>query len=132
MGADVEECRTWNIIILTDCGLTEDIPDAIKTALPAVEGIRGEAAAATMEDRLRAAFREMGYENDSERKVRKVLGKLHDNIKRVLSDQRSAIQTHAALPSTYSGIVCTTNSSVVKPLGTCARHVAFIDKSVSL
>ena len=70
----------------TVVGLTRDL---IETALTAVEGIRGEVVAATTEDRLRAAFREMGYENDSERKVRKVhvLGKLHDDIKRVLSDQ---------------------------------------------
>ena len=51
-----------------------------------------------MEARLRAAFREMGYENDGERKVHKVMGKLHDEIRRVLRDQRTAIQTHAALP----------------------------------
>ena len=54
----------------------------------------------------------MGYENDEERKVHKVMaghmGKLHDEIRRVLSmvlrNQRTAIQpeTHAALP-----IVCT-------------------------
>ena len=81
--------------ILTDCGLTED---AVGTALTAVEEIRGETAAATVESRLRAAFRQMGYDSDSERKARKVLGKLHDDIRRVLSDQRAAIQTHAALP----------------------------------
>ena len=40
------------------CGLTED---AIEAALTAVEGIRGEATAATLEGGL-TAFREMGYE----------------------------------------------------------------------
>ena len=60
--------------------------------------IRGEKAKATVEERLRAAFREMGYENDGERKVRKVMGKLHDEIRRVLRDQGTAIQTHAAMP----------------------------------
>ena len=62
-----------------------------------------------MEGRLRAAFREMGYmragyDSDSERKVRKALGKLHvhDDIRRVLSDQRAAIQTHATLATETS------------------------------
>ena len=59
--------------------------------------IREEKAEATVEARLRAAFREMGYENDGERKVHNVMGKLHDEIRRVLRDQRTAIQTHAAL-----------------------------------
>ena len=81
--------------ILTDCGMTED---AVEEALTAVEMIRGEQAGAIVESRLQAAFREIGYENESERKVHKVMGKLHDDIRRVLSDQRSAIQTHEALP----------------------------------
>ena len=62
----------------------------------------GEKAQATVEARLRAAFREMGYEDDGERKVRKVMGKLHDEIRRVLREQGTAIQTHAAMP-----IICT-------------------------
>ena len=37
-----------------------------------------------------------------ERKVHKVMGKLHDEIRRVLRDQRTAIQTHAALPIVYT------------------------------
>jgi hypothetical protein len=85
--------------ILTDCGMTED---AVEEALTAVEAIRGEKAQATVEARLRAAFREMGYEDDGERKVRKVMGKLHDEIRRVLREQGTAIQTHAAMP-----IICT-------------------------
>ena len=81
--------------MLTDCGMTEE---AVEEALTAIEAIRGEKAEATVEERLRAAFREMGYENDGERKVRKVMGKLHDEIRRVLRDQGTAIQTHAAMP----------------------------------
>ena len=73
---------------LTDCRMAED---AIETALTAVEENRGEAAEATVEGRLRAAFREMGYDNDSEREVNRVMGKLHDFMRRVLSDQRAAI-----------------------------------------
>ena len=55
-----------------------------------------------MEARLRAASKEMGYENDGERKVHKVMGKLNVEIRRVLRDQRTAIQTHAALPIVYT------------------------------
>ena len=44
----------------------------------------------------------MGYENEDERKVHKMLGKLHDDIRRVLHDQRAAIQTHAALPIVHT------------------------------
>ena len=52
-----------------------------------------------MKDRLVAAFRITGCDNSaSEMKVMKVLGKLHDDIKRVLHDQRSAISTYAAMP----------------------------------
>ena len=85
--------------ILTDCGMTED---AVEEALTAIEAVRGEKAQATVEARLRAAFREMGYEDDGERKVRKVMGKLHDEIRRVLREQGTAIQTHAAMP-----VICT-------------------------
>ena len=81
--------------ILTDCGMTEE---AVEEALTAIETIRGEKAKATVEARLRAAFREMGYEDDGERKVHKVMGKLHDEIRRVLREQETAIQTHAAMP----------------------------------
>ena len=59
---------------------------------------RGEKAKATVEARLRAAFREMGYENDGERKVHKVMGKLHDEVRRVLREQETAVQIHAAMP----------------------------------
>ena len=45
----------------------------METALAAVEEIRGEAVEATVEGRLRAAFREMGYDSGSERKVSKVI-----------------------------------------------------------
>jgi hypothetical protein len=72
--------------------------EAVEEALTAIEAIRGERAKATVEDRLRAAFREMGYEDDGERKARKVKGKLHDEIRRVLQEQETAIQTHAAMP----------------------------------
>ena len=81
--------------ILTDCGMTEE---AVEEALTAIEAIRGEKAEATVEARLRAAFREMGYENDGERKVHKVMGKLHDEVRRVLREQETAVQTHAAMP----------------------------------
>ena len=81
--------------ILTDCGMTEE---AVEEALTTIETIRGEKAKATMEERLRAAFREIGYANDGERKARKVMGKLHDEIRRVLRHQGTAIQTHAAMP----------------------------------
>ena len=81
--------------ILTDCGITED---AVEEALTAVEMIRGEKAEVTVEARLKAAFREMGYENDDEKKVHKVMRKLHDDIRRILHDKRAAIQTHASLP----------------------------------
>ena len=59
---------------------------------------------ATIKARLEAAFREMGYENKDERKVHKVMGKLHDDImrSRVLHDQRAATQTHAALPIVHT------------------------------
>ena len=67
--------------ILTDCGMTEE---AVEEALTAIEAFRGEKAEATVEARLRAAFREMGYENDGERKVHKVMGKLRDEVRRVL------------------------------------------------
>ena len=43
--------------ILIDCGMIED---AVEEALTTVEMIRGEKAEATVEARLRAAFREMG------------------------------------------------------------------------
>ena len=69
---------------LTDCGMTQD---AVEEALTAIEEIRGEWAEATVEAKLRAAFREMGHEDDGERKVRKVSGKLHDEIRRVLREQ---------------------------------------------
>ena len=85
--------------VLIDCGMTKD---AVEEALTAIEMTRGEKAEETVEARLRAAFREMGYEGDGERKVHKVMKKLHDEIRRVLRDQRTAIQTHAALP-----IICT-------------------------
>ena len=81
--------------ILTDCGMIED---AEEEALTAVEEIRGERSEAIVEARLRAAFREMGYEDDGERKVRKVMGKLHDEMRRVLREQETAIQTYAAMP----------------------------------
>ena len=57
--------------ILTNCGMTEE---AVEEALTAIAAIRGEKAKATVEARLRAAFREMGYENDGERKVHNVMG----------------------------------------------------------
>ena len=69
----------------------------MEEALTAIEAIRGERAKATVEARLRAAFREMGYEDDGERKVRKVMGKLHDEIRRVIREQETAIQTHAVM-----------------------------------
>ena len=81
--------------ILTDCGTTRD---AVEEALTAIEAIRGEKAKATVEARLRAAFREMGYEDDGERKVHKVTGKLHDEIRRVPREQETATQTNAAMP----------------------------------
>jgi hypothetical protein len=74
----------------------------IAIALTAVEMIRGEKAEVTVEARLKAAFREMGYENEDKRKVHKVMGKLHDDIRRVLHDQRAATQTHAALPIVHT------------------------------
>ena len=110
--------------ILTDCGMTEE---AVEEALTAIETIRGEKAKATAEERLRAAFRKMGYENDGERKVRKVMGKLHNEIRRVLRDQGTTIQTHAAMPI-YTQHQRTTCSIVVKSLGLRARHVAVIDR----
>ena len=74
--------------ILTDCGMTGD---AVEAALTSIESIRGEVAAVAVKDRLRAAFRQMNHEGTStERRVRKVLGKLHDELRRVLSDQRTA------------------------------------------
>ena len=84
--------------ILTECGMTED---AVEAALTSIESIRGEVAAVAVKDRRRAAFRQMSHEGtgtSTERRVRKVLGKLHDDLRRVLSDQRTAIQTLAALP----------------------------------
>ena len=72
--------------------------DAVEEALTAVEEIRGERAGLTVETRLRAAFRETGYEDDEEMNVRKVMGKLHDEIRRVLREQETAIQTFAAMP----------------------------------
>ena len=75
--------------VLTDCGMTEE---AVEEALMSIETIRGEKTKATVEARLRAAFREMGYEDDGERKVHKAMGKLHDEIKRVLREQETAIQ----------------------------------------
>ena len=39
----------------------------------------------------------MEYEDDGERKVRKVLGKVHDEIRRILREQERAIQTHATM-----------------------------------
>ena len=81
--------------ILTDCGMTED---AVEEALTAVEEIRSERAEAIVEASLRATFREMTYEDNGERKVRKVMGKLHDEIRRVLREQETAIQTFAAMP----------------------------------
>ena len=51
--------------ILADCGMTEEaVEEALTHALTAIEAIRGEKAKATVEARLRAAFREMGYEDD--------------------------------------------------------------------
>ena len=46
--------------------------------------------------------REIGYEDDGERKVRKVMGKLHDEIRRVLREQGTAIQTHVARGNAYN------------------------------
>ena len=114
--------------ILTDCGMTED---AVEEALTAIEAVRGEKAQATVEARLRAAFREMGYEDDGERKVRKVMGKLHDEIRRVLREQGTAIQTHAAMPIICTR-ACTACSGVAKSLGTCARQSPLSTNSVSL
>ena len=60
--------------ILTDCEMTEDAVEGAPTAVEImVEMIRGEKAEATVEARLRAAFREMGYENDNEWRVHKVM-----------------------------------------------------------
>ena len=50
--------------ILTDCGMTDD---AVEEALTAIEMVRREKAEATVEAKLRAAFREMGHENDGEK-----------------------------------------------------------------
>ena len=105
--------------ILTDCGTTED---AVEEALTAVEMIRGEQAGATVESRLQAAFREIGYENESERKVHKVMGKLHDDIRRVLSDQRSAIQTHEALPMCIQVHHLQQRSEAPRPSGPACRR----------
>ena len=44
----------------------------VEEALTAVEMIRGEKAEPTMEAKLKATFREMGSENDGEKKVHKV------------------------------------------------------------
>ena len=82
--------------ILTDCGMTEE---AVEEAFTAIEAIRGEMAKANVEARLRATFREVGYEDDGERKVRKVMGKLHDEMKRALREQETTIQTHASMPT---------------------------------
>ena len=41
--------------------------------------------------------RKASPENNGERKVRKVMGELHDVTRRALRDQRTAIQTHATL-----------------------------------
>ena len=82
--------------MLTECGMTRD---AVELALAAVETIRGDTAHPQVRDRLVAAFRITGCDNSAgEMKVMKVLGKLHDDIKRVLHDQRSAICTYAAMP----------------------------------
>ena len=51
---------------------------------------------------MRATSREMGYEDDGERKVRKVMRKLHDEIRRVLREHETSIQTYATMP-----ILCT-------------------------
>ena len=72
--------------------------EAVEEALTAIEAIRGEGGKAIVEARLRAAFREMGYEDDGKRKMRKVMGKLHDEIRRVLREHETTIQTHAAMP----------------------------------
>ena len=81
--------------MLTDRGMPEE---AVEETLTAIEAIKGEKAKGAVEARLRAAFREMGYEDDGERKVRKVMGRLHDEVRRVLQEQETAIQTHAAMP----------------------------------
>ena len=52
-----------------------------------------------MKARLRAALMEIGHANEGERKVHKVMGKLHHDIRKVLSDQRAAMQTHATMPT---------------------------------
>ena len=72
--------------ILTGCSMTED---AVELALTAVEGIKGCKAATTIDGRLTAAFRkiESGDNDDSEKKVHKVLGKLHDDISKILKNQ---------------------------------------------
>ena len=51
--------------ILTDCGMNEK---AVEEALTAIEAISGKGAEATVVARLGAAPREMGYENDGERR----------------------------------------------------------------
>ena len=84
--------------ILIDCGMTED---AVDKALTAVELIRGEEAEATIKARLNAKSREMGYENGNERKVHKVVGKLHHDIRRVTSDQRATIQVVYSCGTAY-------------------------------
>ena len=70
----------------------------MEEALTAIEEIRGERAEAIVDARLRAAFRKMGYEDDGERMVRKVMDKLHDEIRRVLREQETTMQTYAAMP----------------------------------
>jgi hypothetical protein len=65
--------------MLTECNVTED---AVELALTMVEEIRGDTAYLRVKDRLTAAFRIMGCDNSAgEMKVKKVLGKLHDDIR---------------------------------------------------
>ena len=85
--------------VLTDCGLTEDM---VEEALTAVEAIRGETAQPLVKGRLTSAFREVGYMNDNERKVNKVMGKLHDDLSRALRAQLTVVPTYEAMPITHT------------------------------
>lgn len=85
--------------VLTDCGLTEDM---VEEALTAVEAIRGETAQPLVKGRLTSAFREVGYMNDNERKVNKVMGKLHDDLSRALRAQLAVVPTYEAMPITHT------------------------------
>ena len=63
----------------------------------------------------------MGYEDDGEMKVRKVMGKLHNEIRRVLRDQETMTQTYAAMPILRTRAPPAVHG-VAKSLGTCARQ----------